>query len=760
MRAIVRRRVSLQLLSLYLLFVIPVLLGGVGLYGFQRNTLERTAFQSDQGLSQAVALEIGVYVQSASALDLELATSQAATGLNPRRLNALFAPAFGAYPDISLYSILDPTGTVIFDYPSNQITLDHNFGRADYFLGALHSGAPYVSSQRISPTTLTSVFTVATTMRNQSGQLVGVMAIDVSVDVFNLHLQSIQRQLSPTSEVGLWIIDDAGQAVATTKADPTSQNLPNLPSAVASFAQTNETGHLTVGQQGQNWLYTLAPIPQTNWSVVVQRPADVTFAIVTEFERGLVVALLLLIMGATFFWFMMRWRLIAPLTRLASAVSLIQPEGPGQPMSATLLTKDQRRTDEIGRLVAAFLVMERQLRLRIQKSDETIQTQVHTLEAILRSMHEAVVLQNSSGQIVYANHVFSRAVGIPQQELRAAHVHTSGLRKRLLTMLDSSTLYREVFESPVGGHAPTSIEFQLRGIFRSRGQFVPAQRDIRVRLFHVRDASGRLVGQGKIFQDITVEREAERIKRNLLAIVSHELRTPLTAIKGYATTLLDEAVGEIDLNWQRHSLARIVDESNRLADLVTNLLDMSQVEAGTLTLYPELYLLNVLVDEAIAQTFPPDERHRVQARLGDGLPLLNVDRRRMVVVLRNILENARRYGDPDLAVEITAASDPQTTSDPPGLTVTIADNGPGVPAHLSERIFDRFYRIEGAEERSRSSVGLGLAICRGFVEAHQGRIWASNRKDGKRGAVFHIWFPPALLQARPAQPVDAGASGA
>ncbi len=754
MRNIVRQKVSLQLLSLYLLFVVPVLLGGTGLYVFQRNTLEQNAFQSDQGLSQAVALEVGAYVQSASELDQELATSQAAISLDPRQLNALFSSAFGAYPDISLYTILDPTGKGIFDYPSNQITIGHDFGHTDYFLGAIHNSAPFVSSRRISATTLTSVFTVATTMRNQSGQLVGVMAIDVSLDVFNLHLQAIQRQLSPTSEVGLWIIDHQGQAVATTKTDPTSQYLPNLPSGVATFAQGNETGSLTVRQQSQNWLYSLAPIPEANWSVVVQRPANVTFAIVTEFERGLIVALLLVITGATFFWFMMRWRLIAPLTRLASAVSLIQPEGLGQGMSASLLEHDQRRTDEIGKLVAAFLVMERQVRLHLQKTDETIQTQFHTLEAILRSMHEAVVLQDSSGQIVYANHVFSRTVGIPQQELRAPTLHSGRLRERLLAMLANPRLYAEVFEPVAGSHDPVSMEFQLRGIYRIHGQFVPVQRDIRVRLFHVRDTKGRLLGQGKIFQDITVERDAERIKRNLLAIVSHELRTPLTSIKGYATSLLDETESEIDLNWHRHSLGRIVDESNRLADLVTNLLDMSQVEAGTLKLYPELYLFNVLVEEAIALTFAPEDHHRVQARLPEGLPLLNVDRRRLVVVLRNILENARRYGDPDLLVEITATCEEQTTSHAPGLTVTITDNGPGIPERLIERIFDRFYRIEERDERNRNSVGLGLAICRGFVEAHQGRIWASNRTDGTRGAVFHLWFPPALLQARTPQSVD------
>src|SRR5260370_2428006 len=141
---IVRQKVSLQLLSLYLLSVIPVLLGGGGLYLFQRNTLEQNAFQSDQGLAQAVALETGAYVQSASEIDRELATNQAATSLDPRQLNSLFSSAFGAHPDISMYFILDPTGKMTFNYPSNQISIGQHFRLRDYFLRPARTSPPYV----------------------------------------------------------------------------------------------------------------------------------------------------------------------------------------------------------------------------------------------------------------------------------------------------------------------------------------------------------------------------------------------------------------------------------------------------------------------------------------------------------------------------------------------------------------------------------------------------------------------------------------
>ncbi len=754
MRHLMRQKIGVQLLSLYLIFVIPVLLGGTGLYLFQRNNLQQNAFQSDQGLAQAVALEISAHVQSSAGIIQDLATDVATNNLDTRQLNLLYSYAFGAYPDISLYAILDPTGKMIYNYPSNLATIGQNFSKSDYFQGALQSNTPYISSRRISTTTHTSVYSLATTMRNSTGAIVGVMVIEVSLDIFNLHLQTIQRQLTPASEMGIWIIDAHGQTIATTKADPTAQNLPDLPGSVASIARQGQPGQLSSRDQKRDWFYSFVPILEANWAVVVQRPADVTFAILVEFQRGLIVALTLVIVGAVFFWMMMHQRLIAPLTRLADAVSRFDPEDPHHTESSGLLSNDHSRHDEVGKLITAFLVMEHHIRSHLQRNDETIQAQFHTLEAIMRSMDEAVLLESPSGQIVYANSVFSRAVGIPQSELVASSFQRGHLRERLLAMFSSPATFDEVFVPVERGHGPQHIEFQLRGVFLNQEHLIPVQRDIRMRYFSVRDAIGQLIGRGKIFQDVTVENQAERIKRNLLAIVSHELRTPLTAIKGYATSLLDEAEGEIDLNWQKHSLSQIVLESNRLADLVTSLLDMSQVEAHTLKLYPEWHLLSSLVEEARDMVFTAQDQHQLQIHLPEPLPLLNVDGRRIIVILRNLFENARRYGGPDLRIELSASYSALQSEDSPGLLLSVADNGPGIPAHLVERIFDRFYQVETGHERSRNGVGLGLAICRGFMEAHQGRIWATNRLDGEHGAVFLLWFPPHVLRIHDPQFVE------
>lgn len=120
------------------------------------------------------------------------------------------------------------------------------------------------------------------------------------------------------------------------------------------------------------------------------------------------------------------------------------------------------------------------------------------------------------------------------------------------------------------------------------------------------------------------------------------------------------------------------------------------------------------------------------------------------MVLRNLLENAQKHAGDGVIIEITARYAGEQEDE--GLYVSIADNGAGLPAELTERIFDSFYQIDGGRERSSSGVGLGLAICRGFVEAHGGRIWAENRMENDDGAVFHIWLPARLLHTTQTAP--------
>ncbi|HET9919388.1 MAG TPA: ATP-binding protein, partial [Ktedonobacteraceae bacterium] len=524
------------------------------------------------------------------------------------------------------------------------------------------------------------------------------------------------------------------------------KTLPGLKNAL-----NGQSGNRIAYEQNRDWLYSYVPvdwlhssipISGTNWAVAVQRPTDVTFASVISFQHSLIIALVMLIVGASVFWFVMHGWVVAPLARLAQAAGQIKPDQEKKVTDSKLLARERSRGDEIGKLISAFSTMEDEIHSLFRKSDERSQARLHTLDAIMRSIDEGVLLERPDGQIIYANHNYTQFVGIPPQEvlLDFDSFNENHLMEKLLAMIVQPDAYLEATRRAEEANSPSQvIEFQVHGYYNRFGQWIPVRRDIHMRLFEVRDLTGQLIGRGKVFNDVTQQNKAEQLKKNLLAIVSHELRTPLTAIKGYATSLLETDV-ELDDALQRHFLHRIVAEGDRMAELVTNLLEMSQLEAGTLKLFPALHRLDVLIEEAL----PVDDEHTIRVALPGDIPLLYVDRKRMEVVFSNLVENARRHAGAGALIEISARYEAEHADE--GLYLDFADNGPGLPEHLTERVFDRFYQVDGGRERSSSGVGLGLAICRGFIEAHGGRIWAENCAGDTTGAIFHIWLPATVFR--------------
>ena len=238
------------------------------------------------------------------------------------------------------------------------------------------------------------------------------------------------------------------------------------------------------------------------------------------------------------------------------------------------------------------------------------------------------------------------------------------------------------------------------------------------------------IGSGIILHDITQVREVDRMKSSLISTVSHELRTPLAAIKGYATTLLAD-----DVHWdavtQHEFLSIISNETDRLSDLVNDLLDMSRIDAGNLTVSKVACNLEELIYRA-AQRAHPQPEDRLQVSIPPDLPLVYADPQRIEVVLRNLIENAAKYAGERSPIYITA------NVQAGNLVVRVDDEGPGIPAEESERIFDSFYQLENGLDRKSTGAGLGLAICRGFVNAHGGKIWV---EPSVRGACISFSLP-------------------
>jgi two-component system, OmpR family, sensor histidine kinase KdpD len=168
---------------------------------------------------------------------------------------------------------------------------------------------------------------------------------------------------------------------------------------------------------------------------------------------------------------------------------------------------------------------------------------------------------------------------------------------------------------------------------------------------------------------------------------------------------------------------------------VGNLLDMSRIEGGALKPEKEWYPIDELIHDVLGHMQPLLQGRKVQTNLPDDLPPVELDYLQIDQVLTNLIENAVRYTPADSPVEISARVDGDN------MLISVADRGPGIPEVDLERVFDKFYRVMPTQSRTARPVGsgLGLAVSRGLVEAHGGRIWAENQKGG--GAVFRFTLP-------------------
>ena len=267
---------------------------------------------------------------------------------------------------------------------------------------------------------------------------------------------------------------------------------------------------------------------------------------------------------------------------------------------------------------------------------------------------------------------------------------------------------------------------------------VPDGRRVRalINVTPIRAESGEVVSVVVTMQDLALLEELERQRAEFLGLVSHELRTPLAAIKGSVAAVLGAAPAlaqaEVD------QFFRIIDvQADHMQGLIGNLLDAGRIEAGTLSVTPEPSEVAALVDRARNTFLSGGARHAVQIDLPAELPRVVADRERIVQVLNNLLSNAARHSAESSPIRVEAVRDGAHVA------VSIRDEGRGVPPEMLGQLFRKHVALTGGDaEGSIGASGLGLAICKGLVEAHGGRIRAESAGLGQ-GARFTFTLPVA-----------------
>ena len=235
--------------------------------------------------------------------------------------------------------------------------------------------------------------------------------------------------------------------------------------------------------------------------------------------------------------------------------------------------------------------------------------------------------------------------------------------------------------------------------------------------------------------------EADRLKSAILAAVSHDLRTPLASIKASATSLLQEEIAW-DAATRREFLTAIDEETDRLARLVANLLDLTRIQGGALKPEKEWNEIGELVASVTDRLAPLLQTHPLRVVIAPDLPPVAFDFVEIAQVLANLIENAAKYSDPDTAITVAAECVGEA------IRVQVADHGFGIPPDDLPHVFDTFYRVR-REGRARriGGTGIGLAICKGFIEAHGGTIAVTSVVGD--GSTFTFTLPLAPMPASP-----------
>lgn len=369
--------------------------------------------------------------------------------------------------------------------------------------------------------------------------------------------------------------------------------------------------------------------------------------------------------------------------------------------------------DELGQLAGAFNKMAGKLRLYRQTTTDELVHARQATEVVFAALLDPIVIFSADGEIAYQNPASER------------------LRKKLAgtgTNLPVGPLAMKVLRGE-GDYLPESFEQAICVRVDEREKFLLP------RVIGLRDGGA---GAVVILHDVTRFRLLDDVKTNLVATVSHELKTPLTSIRMAVYLLLEERIGALNPK-QTELLIASRDDAERLLDLINNLLDLAKLESGAAVSERRTHPPEELVRHAVheARDLVSAAGVNLATQIDDRLPPVAISADQLSHVFSNLISNAAKHSRPGEEITVAARGEQGGRA----VRFSVTDHGPGIPAAERERVFQKFYRLPG---EPREGAGLGLAICREIVRAHDGQIGVTTAPDG-RGSEFFFMLPAAAV---------------
>ncbi|TBR14946.1 hypothetical protein EPO66_06390 [bacterium] len=377
-------------------------------------------------------------------------------------------------------------------------------------------------------------------------------------------------------------------------------------------------------------------------------------------------------------------------------------------------TRDVSYTDDEIKL---FYTIASQASASIERLQAVLSAEKNKMAAMVEGMAEGVIMFDEKGKLIIFN--------------SAAHYmldYTKG-------QADADSLinfFREIgFISSFEGICRDQKSLWVKELNLER----PYPHIVHVGSSCLKDDQGKHLGLVLVLHDVTKEREVDRMKDDFVSMVSHELRTPLAAIKGATDNLLEGIAGELN-QIGKDSLLISKRNIDRLSRLISDLLDISRIEAGKIQLNKQVIDIRsiVLDTAALFKTMTAAKNIELDVKLADNIPELDIDSDKVIQVITNLLGNAVKFtpkgGNINLEVSLKDNF----------VQIDVLDNGIGIPQQDLNRVFDKFYQVTRSDVKDRpKGTGLGLPISKGIVERHGGKIWAESEMG--KGSKFSFTLP-------------------
>jgi len=447
------------------------------------------------------------------------------------------------------------------------------------------------------------------------------------------------------------------------------------------------------------------------WAVILHEPIDVSdwnvSQIVRDLSVWLSVALLIAIVGGLF----LSRAIGRPIRTLTHGVREIGMGNFGHRVSLD-------RQDEFGELADGFNSMAQRLKVFDDVNVGKVLREKSKLEAIVHNIADGVILTGPEGEVLAMNESVERWFGIRESECQN-HLVADCIKKNELASLISETandLERQVHVHELSLEIPGTVHTTI----------------LNARAMRVQADTGETVGVTTILRDVTIEREVDRVKTELLSIVAHELRSPLVSIMGFSGILLEK---DLDLSTRLEFASTVNREANRMVEMINRFLDISRIESGKTVLAKMPADITEIVREVVKinNGIADEKTIRIEINAPSRVTQILVDRELIGQAFLNVLSNAVKYSSENTAIWITVTEHRNT------IEVSVKDQGYGITPENQKRLFEKFFRVtDDPNVRDVTGTGLGLPFVKEVVEQHGGRVHVESAVGAGTSVSFHL----------------------